>query len=182
MNCRSRSSNASGCGLSTFSVPMTVPWKISGTVSELRDPAAPFEVERVLRRVGTDVAHAGRRHEARHAVALLAGVQLAIGRQGRHPLGQQRDQPVGRPVQQADLDEIEPEQVLHVPGDVVLQQVGPLLDPHLGQLFGGQVGQLVARLVDGVDLELLLRLVGRLAGQGDQVRQRVRPRRRPASP
>ncbi len=62
-----------------------------------------------------------------------------------------------------------PEQVLHVAGDVVLQQVGPLLDPHLGELLGGEVGQLVARLVDRVDLELLLGLVGDVAGQGDQV-------------
>ena len=96
------------------------------------------------------------------------------------PSVKQRDQPAGRAVEQADLDEVEPEQVLHVPGDVVLQQVGPLLDPHLGELLGGEVGQLVARLVDGVDLQLLLGLVGDLAGQGDQVGERARRRRRPA--
>ena len=82
-------------------------------------------------------------------------------------------------IEQPDLDEVEPQQVLHVAGDVVLEQVGSLFDGHLGELFGRQVGELVARLVDGVDLELLLRLVGRLAGQCDQVRQCVRSRRRP---
>ena len=86
----------------------------------------------------------------------------------------------GRPVEQADLDEVEPHQVLHVPGDVVLEQVGPLLDPHLREFFGRQVGQLVARLGDRVDLELLLGLVGDLAGQGDQVGQACWRRRRPA--
>ena len=58
--------------------------------------------------------------------------------------------------------------------DVVLEQVGPFLDGHLGELGGRQVGQLVAGLVNGIDLELLLRLVGRFAGQRDQMRQRVR--------
>ncbi len=123
---------------------------------------------------GQTYDYPGRRHEAGHAVALLAGVQLTVGRQGRHPFGQERDQPVGRAIEQPDLDEIEAQQVFHVAGDVVLEQVGPLFDRHLGELLGRQVGELVARLVDRVDLELLLRLVGRLAGQGDQVRQRVR--------
>ena len=45
----------------------------------------PLDVERVLGRVGAEVALPGRRHEARHAVAFLPGQQLAIGREGDIP-------------------------------------------------------------------------------------------------
>ena len=76
-------------------------------------------------------------------------------------------------IQQPDLDEIEAQQIFHVAADVVLEEVGPLFDRHLGEFLGRQIGELVTRLVDRIDLELLLGLVGRLAGQGDQVRQRV---------
>ena len=40
-----------------------------------------LDVERVLGRVGAEVALPGRRDETGHAVALLAGQELAIGRQ-----------------------------------------------------------------------------------------------------
>ena len=58
-------------------------------------------------------------------------------------------------------------------GDVELEQVGPFLDPQFRELLGCQVGELVARLVDRVDLQLLLGLVGNLTRECDAVRERV---------
>ena len=136
-------------------------------------PGGSFQVVRVRRRIGTQVALPGRGDKPGDAVVRFAGEQLATGRLHRHPLGQERDQSAVGPVQEANLDEVKPEQVLHVPDDVVFQEVGPLLDPHLAQFLGGEVGQLVARLVNGGDLLGLQGLVGDVAGQGDQVGQLV---------
>ena len=133
-----------------------------------------LDVERVLGRVGAEVALTGRGDKPRHAVPLLARHQLASGGQGRHALAEQGDQLVGGLLQEPDLDVVKAHQVLHVTGDVVLEQIGALLDPKLRELLRGEVGQLVAGLGNRVDLELLLGLVGDLARQGDQVGQRVR--------
>ncbi len=98
-----------------------------------------------------------------------AGVQFAAGGEVGHAHREQGFEAAGLAVEQADLDEVEAEQVLHVAGDVVLEEVLALLDAHLGEFVGGEVGEFLAGLVDGVDLLLLKDLGGDLAGQGDEL-------------
>ena len=121
-NCRSLSVNARGSGLSTLNVPITSSCSISGTVSELLASFGALQVERVFGRVFAQIALAGGGHEAGHAVVLRLGVEHAAGGLGLHAHRQQRLQPAGLLVQQADLDHVELQQVLGEVQDVRLQQ------------------------------------------------------------
>ena len=54
----------------------------------------------------TEIAFAGGGDIAGDAVGLFAGVEDAVGRLGRHALGQQRLQPAGRLIEQANFDHV----------------------------------------------------------------------------
>ena len=97
-------------------------------------PLTPFEVERVLGRVLAQVALAGGGHEAGDAVVLRVGEQVATGGLGNHAHGQQRLELAGASIEQANLDDVEVQQVLGEVQDVRLQQLDPLFDRHLRQL------------------------------------------------
>ena len=99
-----------------------------------------LDVTWIVGGVGTDVGLAGCGDEAGDSVTFGASVKLAVGGQGCHSLGQERDQAVGGAIEESDLDEVETEQVSHVAGDVVLEEVGALFDGHLGELGRGEVG------------------------------------------
>ena len=65
-----------------------------------------------------------------------------------HPDGQERNELLRRVVEQADLDEVQAEEVLHVALDVVLEEI----DPVLGDLWVGDVGQDLHEEIDKVTL------------------------------
>ena len=131
------------------------------------------EVERVFGGVFAEIALAGRRHEAGHAVVLRLGGKLAGGRLRVHAHRQQRIEPARLLVEQADLDHVEMQQIAGEVQDVRLQQLDAVLDRHVGDLGGRQIGQFEARLMDRRHLLLLMDLVGHVADVDDQMPRRT---------
>ncbi len=133
---------------------------------------APFEIQRIVGRVFAQIALAGGGHETGDAVVLRLGKQVAAGGFRNDAHGQQRLELAGAAVQQADLDDVEMQQVLGEVQDVRLQQLDALLDRHHRQFVGHQVGQFHAGLVDGGQLLLLQHLRRHVAHRDDQVLRR----------
>jgi hypothetical protein len=100
-------------------------------------------------------------------------VQVAAGRLGNDADSQERLEPISLLVQQANLDDVEVQQILGEVQDVGLEQVDPLVDRHVGDDIRRQVGQLHAGLVDGGQLLLLQHLAGHVADGDDQVVRRL---------
>ena len=71
-----------------------------------------------------------------------------------------------RPFEEPDLDVVQPHQVLHVPRDIVLQQVGASSTPICDSSSGVRSAS-SSPAWDRRDLLLLLRLVGDLARECD---------------
>ena len=76
-------------------------------------------------------------------------------------------------IEQANLDDVEVQQVLREVQDVRLQQLDPLFDRHLRHFVGRQVGQLDAGLMNGRQLLLLQHFVGHVANRDDQMLRRL---------
>ena len=131
------------------------------------------EIERVFGRVFAEIALAGGRHEAGHAVVLRLGQKLAGGRLRVHAHRQQRFEPARLLVEQADLDHAEMQQIAGEVQDVRLQQLDAVLHRHVGDLGGREIGQFQARLMDRRHLLLLVHLVGHVADVDDQVLRRL---------
>ena len=74
--------------------------------------SAPFQVERILGRVFAQIALAGRGDKAGHAVVLRLGVKIAVGGLGHQAHRQQRLELAGLGIEQANLDDVEIQQVL----------------------------------------------------------------------
>lgn len=129
---------------------------------------AAFEIERIFGRVFAEITLARRRHKARHAVILRSGKKLSRRRFRFEAHRQQRNQPARLRVQQADLDNIEVQQVLRIVQDVRLEQFDPFFDRHLRQFGGREVGQLDAGAVNRGELLLLQHLFGNVADGDDQ--------------
>src|SRR5207248_2378878 len=78
----------------------------------------PLNVVRVVGGVRAQVALAGRRHQAGHAVALGLGVEDAAGGVWRHSVGQERVEPAGELVEQPDFDDVVVQQLVDELTDV----------------------------------------------------------------
>ena len=166
--------NARGSGLSTLKVPITWSCKISGTVSELLAPLHAEQIERILGRVFAEIALAGGGDEPRHAVVLRLGIQHAIGgRFGSMPDRQQRLEPPRLLIEQANLHDVELQQVFRVMQDVRFEQLDPFLDRHVREFVGSQIGQLHAGLMNGGQLLLLEHFLGDVVHRDDQVLRRA---------
>ena len=102
---------------------------------ELR-PGRAFDVKGVGRRIGAKIALAGGGDEPGHAVAFRTRRENAMGSLGRHAFFQERLQPVGLAIQQANFHHVVMKEVVREAANVQLEQFNPLLDAHLGELVG----------------------------------------------
>ena len=130
-------------------------------------PFATLKIQRVFRSVIARIATASRRDVAGHAVVVGLGVQHPSLCFGLHPLGQEFVEPAGLLVEQANLHDIELEEVLGVMDDVALEQLDPLINRHVGEFVWREVGEPFPCRVDGRPLLLLQHRVGDIPHRHD---------------
>ena len=118
-------------------------------------PFAALQIERILRRVVAEVATTRGGHVTGHPVVLRPRVEHACLGLGLHAHRQKRFEPARLPVEQADLDDVELQQILRVVQDVAFEEIDPLLDRHVGQFGRRQIGEFLSGLVDGREFLLL---------------------------
>ena len=126
-------------------------------------PLAALEIAAVFGRVVAEIAPPGGCNISGDAVVFGAGVEDPGLRLRLHPLGEKRLEAAGLPVEEADLDDVEEEQITRIMENVALEEVDPLLDRHVGQFSRREVGELLAGLMDGGPLLLLEDRVGDVA-------------------
>jgi len=100
--------------------------------------------------------------------ALGLGVQIAMLRLRRHPLGEKRFELVGPPVEHADFDDFVFEHFMNRLAEIYFQELDALFDGHFFELFRVEAGEGGAGGVQGVEF-LLLQDAGRDVADLDDV-------------
>ena len=132
-------------------------------------PLAALEIAAVFRRVVAEIAPPGGCDIAGDTVVFGAGVEDPGLGLRLHPLGEEWLEAAGLPVEEADLDDVEKEQITRIMEDVALEEVDSLLDRHVRQFSRREVGELLAGLMDGGPLLLLEDRVGDVANADDDM-------------